>query len=109
MHKFKKFNLTISQYSVSHQVKKLQSLGEKALVTHRHADALKCYNDAVEIEENNIDSLYGRANVFIKMGNYILAQHDADKVIMLDPMDFRVSKSSLSAGVYCKINMRALS
>ena len=74
------------------QVKKLQSLGDKALVTHRLTDALKCYNDAVEIDEDNIESLYGRANIFVKIGKYILAQHDADKVIMLDPDNFRVSK-----------------
>ena len=70
---------------VCYQVKNLLERGEKAYQRQRFSEALCCYNDALDIDENSTDSLAGRAAVFIEMGSHIQAQHDTDRLLALDP------------------------
>ena len=66
-------------------MKNLLEYGEKAFRLKAFADALHCYNEALDIDENNVDSLAGRAAVYIETHKFVLAQQDADRLLALDP------------------------
>ena len=72
------------------QVKHLQKKGDKAFHGKNFSEALVCYNDALEIDENNVGALASRAAVFIEMENYILAQQDAEKILSVSPRQSQV-------------------
>ena len=75
------------------QVHNLQCIGNKALETENFEEALHCYDDALEIDENNIDCLCGRAEVYLYLGKYALAQVDAERVLAIIPRHSEVSNS----------------
>ncbi|KAK2145780.1 hypothetical protein LSH36_658g01055 [Paralvinella palmiformis] len=75
----------ISEVEEIQEVHNLQSIGNKALETENFEEALQCYGDALEIDENNIDCLCGRAEVYLYLGRYTLAQVDAEHVLAIIP------------------------
>ena len=74
------------------QVKNLVDRGEKAFLKKRYAEALRCYNDALDIDELSVESLAGRAAVYIETGNCGRALSDADKLLNLNPSYTQVSQ-----------------
>ena len=67
------------------QVKNLVERGERAFMKKRFADALRCYNDALDIDELSVESLAGRAAVYIETGNHGQALTDAERLLSLNP------------------------
>ncbi len=50
-----------------------------------YSEALQCYNDALEIDDNNKESLASRAAVYIEMNNFMLSQQDAEQLLSISP------------------------
>lgn len=46
--------------------------------------ALRCYNDALEIDENSVESLQGRAAVYLEIGKSWQAMLDVQKLLTID-------------------------
>ena len=82
----------------------MQSLCEKGEnAFHRSAfdKALKFYHDALEIDGRNVESLCGRAAVFLETGKPHLAKHDIEKLLILEKDLPQVRNNNFS---FVKIN-----
>ncbi|CAH1788066.1 unnamed protein product [Owenia fusiformis] len=78
-------SLTSDAVSEEHEIKQIQSflqLGEQEAVNGRYEGALRHYNDALDIDGNNVAILCARAAVYIERGNYVGAQKDAQKILV---------------------------
>ena len=73
------------------QVQNLQQKGDRAFERDNYSDALRFYNEALEIDENSQEVLAARTAVYLKIGNAILAQHDVEKLLMIQPNHPQVS------------------
>lgn len=62
-------------------MKSLRERGDKALKIKDFAQAIKYYNEALEIDDKNADVLLARATACIQMGDYISAQRDTEVLI----------------------------
>ena len=71
--------------NVGSQVQSLQKCGDKAFEKKNYTEALRHYNEALEIDEANSDALGSRAAVYLEMSNYVLAQQDVEKLLLLQP------------------------
>ena len=65
-------------------MKSLRERGDKALKVKDYIGAIKFYNEALEIDEQNPDVLLARATACIEMGDYISAQRDTEFLIGQD-------------------------
>ena len=63
----------------------MQEKGNEAYKTQNFKEALESYNDALDIDEKNIDALASRAATYIEMENFALAHKDTEKLLMLNP------------------------
>ena len=72
------------------QVHNLSSTGTRFLETRDYDEALRCYEEALEIDEYSIESLCGRAEVYLELGKYVLAQLDAEKVLAIQAKNSKV-------------------
>ncbi|XP_053380746.1 tetratricopeptide repeat protein 28-like isoform X2 [Mercenaria mercenaria] len=66
------------------EMKSLRERGDKALKVKDFTGAIKFYNEALEIDEQNPDVLLARATACIEMGDYISAQRDTEFLISQD-------------------------
>ena len=62
-------------------MKSLRERGDKALEIKDFKEAIKYYNEALEIDDKNSDVLLARAMACIQMGDYISAQRDTETLI----------------------------
>ena len=62
-------------------MKSLRERGDKALKIKDYGEAIKYYNEALEIDDKNSDVLLARATACIQMGDYISAQRDTETLI----------------------------
>ena len=62
----------------------MQEKGDEAYKTQNFKEALQSYNDALDIDEKNIDALASRAATYIEMENFALAHQDSEKLLMLN-------------------------
>lgn len=72
-------------------MKSLREQGDKALKVKDFTGAIKYYNEALEIDEQNPDVLLARATACIEMGDYISAQRDTEFLISQDPENHQVN------------------
>lgn len=71
-------------------MKSLRESGDKALEVKDFRGAIKYYNEALEIDEQNPDVLLARAAACIEMGDYISAQRDTEFLIGQDAENAQV-------------------
>lgn len=71
-------------------MKSLRESGDKALQVKDFTGAIKFYNEALEIDEQNPDVLLARAFARIEMGDYISAQRDTEFLIGQDAENAQV-------------------
>ena len=62
-------------------MKSLRERGDKALKIKDYGEAIKYYNEALEIDDKNSDVLLARATACIQMGDYISAHRDTETLI----------------------------
>ncbi|KAK3087168.1 hypothetical protein FSP39_002523 [Pinctada imbricata] len=75
----------ISEAEEINEMKSLREMGDRAMQIHDYQDAIRHYNEALEIDENSTDILRARAMAFIEMGEYRNAQKDAEYLVSLEP------------------------
>jgi tetratricopeptide (TPR) repeat protein len=66
----------------------LRKLGEFYSLGNRHADALRCYQRAVDLQPEDSDALFALAAAEIAVGHLEVAEQLLDRVIRLDPHDY---------------------
>lgn len=64
-------------------MKSLQERGHKAMKIHNYDEAIRLYNEALEIDDQNVDALIARANAYMVMEDFINAQKDAESLIAI--------------------------
>lgn len=67
------------------QVKSLKDRGDEALHIHDYKEAIAFYNEALEIDDRNVDVLIGRTTAFLEQGEYIKALKDTELMVSIDP------------------------
>ena len=72
-------------------MKSLRERGDKALKINDFKEAIKYYNEALEIDDKNSDVLLARATACIQMGDYISAQRDTEALIGQETDNSKVS------------------
>ncbi|CAD5115886.1 DgyrCDS4822 [Dimorphilus gyrociliatus] len=68
-------------------VKKLKSKGEKAFLKGDFKLASDKFNEALEIDENNVEIIYSRAACNVQLGLYREADEDLDKVLKVQKLN----------------------
>lgn len=66
------------------EMKSLLEKGHKALKVKNFHEAIQFYNEALEIDERNVDVLLAHATACIEMGDFITAQRDTEFLISYD-------------------------
>lgn len=63
----------------------LKRKGNEFFVKKQYSSALKCYTEGLELSPNDIDVLSNRCQTYIFLRRFILAQKDADAVLVINP------------------------
>ena len=71
-------------------MKSLRERGDKSLEVQNYKEAIRYYNEALEIDEQNVDVLLARAVALIEMGDYIGAQRDTEMLVSQDSDNHKV-------------------
>ena len=78
------------------QMKSLRERGDKALKINDFKEAIRYYNEALEIDDKNPDVLLARATACIQMGDYISAQRDTETLINQETENAKVCLSQVN-------------
>jgi cytochrome c-type biogenesis protein CcmH/NrfG len=68
----------------------LQKLGEKDLLHGRLKEALQHYDDALDIDDDNVTSLAGKATALLEMAEVDMAKQTISKLLSLDASNIQV-------------------
>ena len=77
-------------------MKSLRERGDKALKINDFKEAIRYYNEALEIDDKNPDVLLARATACIQMGDYISAQRDTETLINQETENAKVCLSHVN-------------
>ena len=75
----------------------------------KYAEALRCYNDALDIDELSVESLAGRAAVYIETGNHGRALTDAERLLTLNPSYTQVGFEIIQRLIHLSISSAHIS
>ena len=78
-------------------MKSLRERGDKALKINDFKEAIRYYNEALEIDDKNPDVLLARATACIQMGDYISAQRDTETLINQETENAKVCLSQVNS------------
>ncbi|KAL5012513.1 hypothetical protein ScPMuIL_011064 [Solemya velum] len=88
----------ISEAEELNEMKSLQERGHKAMKIHNYDEALRLYNEALEIDDQNVGVLVARANAYMVMEDFINAQKDAESLIAIQhdkPQGYKIQGRAL--------------
>lgn len=74
----------IHQEMLNFQMKSLTDMGNKAMQIKDYKDAIKHYDEALEIDDKNVEVLNARILAFIEMKDFKMAHKDAEYWVSLD-------------------------
>lgn len=66
------------------QMKSLTDMGNKAMQIRDYTEAIKHYDEALEIDDRNVEVLNARLLAFLEMKDFQMALKDAEYWISLD-------------------------
>lgn len=67
------------------QVNALKDKGNAALADNKFDEAIKCYTEAIQLDNNNHVLYSNRSAAYAKANKYDLALQDAEKTVQLKP------------------------
>lgn len=75
-------------------------MGDQAVLLQDFPVAIKRYNEALEIDEKNMEVLFARTKAFLDMGDNSSALKDAENAISIEPENPEVGCPCLSACIF---------
>ncbi|XP_060081998.1 tetratricopeptide repeat protein 28-like [Ylistrum balloti] len=66
------------------EVKTLKERGDEAMHIHDYGEAIKLYNEALEIDDKNVDVLMARTAAYLEEGDFIKALRDTEQMILIE-------------------------
>ncbi|KAJ8300636.1 hypothetical protein KUTeg_022155 [Tegillarca granosa] len=82
----------ISEQEEFVEMKSLRERGDKAMRISDYDAAIKHYNEALEIDDKNVEVLLARTTAFLEMKEYKKAQKDIDTLLSVEPDNPQVYK-----------------
>ncbi|XP_071154491.1 tetratricopeptide repeat protein 28-like isoform X2 [Mytilus edulis] len=75
----------ISEVEEINEIKSLREMGDQAMQLQDFTVAIKRYNEALEIDDKNMEVLFARTKAFLDMGDNSMALKDAENSINIEP------------------------
>ncbi|XP_069120674.1 tetratricopeptide repeat protein 28-like isoform X2 [Argopecten irradians] len=66
------------------EVKTLKERGDEAMHIHDYGEAVKLYNEALEIDDKNVEVLMARTAAYLEEGDFIRALRDTEQMILIE-------------------------